>query len=171
MFNRANLKLWFINGVNTFLIGSSLILVFGFIIWFIHGTLIVSTSAQLMTEGWEALVSVMALFLSVIVPSIITLFGFFVIAVLLWWISRVFAQYEEFQPTASIVHQVAAPVGLITGAMLTLPILLPYATMQVFNGKGPELFAEVKQVTGLISPPEPKYMTGNLEAEPSKYLE
>ena len=61
-------------------------------------------SEKIVAQGWGALITVIAVFLSFVIPSIVTLFGFAVMSLLVWWLSRVFSQYEEFQPTALIVY-------------------------------------------------------------------
>ncbi|MGD1805470.1 hypothetical protein ACP6PL_08510 [Dapis sp. BLCC M126] len=156
-------KQLFIKGVNIFLAGSAITLVFGFIIWFVHGTIMVSDlSEKIVAQGWGAIIALMAVFLSFIVPSIVTLFGFGVIALLIWWLSRVFSQYEEFQPTALIVYQLVAPVGMIAALILASPVLISYAVIRLFNGSGQALISELKEASSILLPLESdnKFMSG-----------
>ncbi|MDJ0515942.1 MAG: hypothetical protein QNJ74_06620 [Trichodesmium sp. MO_231.B1] len=156
----------FIKGVNIFLAGSAITLVFGFIIWFVHGTIMVSDlSEKIVAKGWGALIAAMAVFLSFIVPSIVTLFGFGVMALLVWWLSRVFSQYEEFQPTALIVYQLVAPVGMIAALILASPVLISYAVIRLFNGSGQALILEVKEASSILLPIESKnsFIAGSQE--------
>ncbi len=156
----------FIKGVNIFLAGSAITLVFGFIIWFVHGTIMVSDlSEKIVAKGWGALIAAMAVFLSFIVPSIVTLFGFAVMALLVWWLSRVFSQYEEFQPTALIVYQLVAPVGMIAALILASPVLISYAVIRLFNGSGQALISEVKEASSILLPIESKnsFIAGSQE--------
>ncbi|MGB3514493.1 MAG: hypothetical protein WBA93_35825 [Microcoleaceae cyanobacterium] len=162
--NSDEVRQLLIKGVNIFLTGSALTLVFGFIIWFVHGTIMVSDlSEKIVTQGWGALITAMAVFVSFIIPSIFTLFGFAVMALLVWWLSRVFSQYEEFQPTAIIVHQLAAPVGMIAALVLASPVLISYAVIRLFNGNGQALMSEVKEASNILLPLETnnKFMTGS----------
>ncbi len=166
------LKQLFIKGVNIFLAGSAITLVFGFIIWFVHGTVMVSDlSEKIVAQGWGALIALMAVFLSFIVPSIVTLFGFGVMALLIWWLSRVFSQYEEFQPTALIVYQLVAPVGMIAALILASPVLISYAVIRLFNGSGQALISEVKEASSILLPIEKdnKFMSGSKAVE-TQYL-
>ncbi|NES07066.1 MAG: hypothetical protein F6K22_32260 [Okeania sp. SIO2F4] len=165
-------KQLFIKGVNIFLAGSAITLVFGFIIWFVHGTIMVSDlSENIVAQGWGAIIALMAVFLSFIVPSIVTLFGFGVIALLIWWLSRVFSQYEEFQPTALIVYQLVAPVGMIAALILASPVLISYAVIRLFNGSGQALISEVKEASSILLPLESdnKFMSGTQAVE-TQYL-
>ncbi|MEM1168056.1 MAG: hypothetical protein AAGJ08_02925 [Cyanobacteria bacterium P01_H01_bin.35] len=166
------LKQLFIKGVNIFLAGSAITLVFGFIIWFVHATVMVSDlSEKIVAQGWGALIALMAVFLSFIVPSIVTLFGFGVIALLIWWLSRVFSQYEEFQPTALIVYQLVAPVGMIAALILASPVLISYAVIRLFNGSGQALILELKEASSILLPLESdnKFMSGTQAVE-TQYL-
>lgn len=171
--NNDEVKQIFIKGVNIFLGGSAITLVFGFIIWFVHGTLMVSDlSEKIVAQGWGALITAIAVFLSFIIPSIVTLFGFAVMALLVWWLSRVFSQYEEFQPTALIVHQLVAPVGMIAALILASPVLISYAVIRLFNGNGQALILEVKEASSILLPLESdnKFMTGSQPVK-TQYLE
>ncbi len=162
----------FIKGVNIFLAGSAITLVFGFIFWFVHGTIMVSDlSEKIVAQGWGALIAAMAVFLSFIIPSLVTLFGFAVMALLIWWLSRVFSQYEEFQPTALIVHQLAAPIGMIAALILASPVLISYAVIRLFNGSGQALISEVKEASTILLPLESdnKFMSGTETVE-TQYL-
>ncbi|MEB3343139.1 hypothetical protein [Okeania sp.] len=146
-------KQLFIKGVNIFLAGSAITLVLGFIVWFVHGTIMVSDLSQkIVAQGWGALIGVMAVFLSFIIPSIVTLFGFAVMALLVWWLSRVFSQYEEFQPTSLIVYQLVAPVGMIAALILASPVLVSYAVIRLFSGSGQALILEVKEASSILLP-------------------
>jgi len=172
MLNNDEVKQLFIKGVNIFLAGSAITLVFGFIIWFVHGTIMVSDlSEKIVDQGWGAFIALMAVFLSFIVPSIVTLFGFGVMALLVWWLSRVFSQYEEFQPTALIVYQLVAPVGMIAALILASPVLISYAVIRLFNGSGQALISEVKEASSILLPLESdnKFMSGTPAVE-SQYL-
>ncbi|NEQ74040.1 MAG: hypothetical protein F6K23_13920 [Okeania sp. SIO2C9] len=170
--NNDEVKQLFIKGVNIFLAGSAITLVFGFMIWFVHGTIMVSDlSEKIVAKGWGALIALMAVFLSFIVPSIVTLFGFAVMALLVWWLSRVFSQYEEFQPTALIVYQLVAPVGMIAALILASPVLISYAVIRLFNGSGQALISEVKEASSILLPLESdnKFMSGTPAVE-TQYL-
>lgn len=48
-------------------------------------------SEKIVAQGWGALIAIMAVFLSFVIPSIVTLFGFAVMSLLVWWLSRVFS--------------------------------------------------------------------------------
>ncbi len=109
-------------------------------------------SEKIVSQGWGALIAAMAVFLSFIIPSIVTLFGFAVMALLVWWLSRVFSQYEEFQPTALIVHQLVAPVGMIAALIIASPVLIYYAMLRLFNGNGQALISEVKEASSILLP-------------------
>ncbi|NER03730.1 MAG: hypothetical protein F6K17_14450 [Okeania sp. SIO3C4] len=162
----------FIQGVNIFLGGAALTLVFGFIYWFVHGTIMFSDlSEKIVTQGWGALITAMAVFVSFIIPSIFTLFGFAVMALLVWWLSKVFSQYEEFQPTALIVYQLVAPVGMIAALILASPVLISYGVIRLFNGSGQALISEVKEASSILLPLESnnKFMSGTQAVE-TQYL-
>lgn len=170
--NNDEIKQLFIKSVNVFLAGSAITLVFGFIIWFVHGTMMVShLSEKIVAQGWSALITVIAVFLSFIIPSIFTLFGFAVMALLVWWLSRVFSQYDEFQPTALIVYQLVAPVGMIAAFILASPVLISYAVIRLFNGSGQELILEVKEASSILLPIESdhKFISGT-QAVKTQYL-
>ena len=170
--NNDEVKQIFIKGVNIFLGGAAITLVFGFIIWFVHGTIMVSDlSEKIVAQGWGALIAAMAVFLSFIVPSIVTLFGFAIMALLVWWLSRIFSQYEEFQPTALIVHQLVAPVGMIAALILASPVLISYAVIRLFNGSGQALISEIKEASSILLPIEPNnnFIAGTQELK-TRYL-
>ncbi|MDY7003428.1 MAG: hypothetical protein SWX82_05530 [Cyanobacteriota bacterium] len=170
--NNDEIKQLFIQCINIFLGGAALTLVFGFIYWFVHGTIMFSDlSEKIVTQGWGALITAMAVFVSFIIPSIFTLFGFAVMALLIWWLSKVFSQYEEFQPTALIVYQLAAPIGMIAALILASPVLISYAVIRLFNGSGQALISEVKEASSILLPLESdnKFM-GGTQAVETQYL-
>ncbi|MDE5081550.1 MAG: hypothetical protein O4803_02970 [Trichodesmium sp. St15_bin1_1] len=170
--NNDKIKQLFIKSINVFLAGSAITLVFGFIIWFVHGTIMVSDlSEKIVAQGWGALITVIAVFLSFVIPSIVTLFGFAIMSLLVWWLSRVFSQYEEFQPTALIVYQLVAPVGMIAAFILASPVLISYAVIRLFNGSGEALISEVKEASNILLPIgyDNKFISGTQGVE-TQYL-
>jgi len=162
-------KAIFIKSVNFFLAISALALVFGFIIWFVRGTLIVTElSEEILAQGWGAVLSFMSVFLSFIIPTMVALFGFAIMALLIWWLSRIFSQYEEFQPTSIVVYQMVAPVGLVAGLILASPVLISYATIRLFQGNGKSLMSEFKEASNIFFPEESQYI--EMEAKPKVKL-
>ena len=169
MANNLETKAIFIKSVNLFLAMSALALVFGFIIWFVRGTLMVTElSEKILAQGWGAILGLMSVFLSFVIPTMVVLFGFVIMALLIWLLSRIFSQYEEFQPTSIIVYQMVAPVGLVAGLILASPVLIPYATLRLFQGNGKSLLAEFKEASNMFFPEETNYW--EIEAKPKVKL-
>lgn len=152
-------KAIFIKSVNLFLAMSALALVFGFIIWFVRGTfLITELSEKILAQGWGAILGFMSVFLSFVIPTMVALFGFAIMALLIWWLSRIFSQYEEFQPTSIVVYQMVAPVGLVAGLILASPVLISYAILRLFQGNGKSLMAEFKEASNMLLPEDTQYI-------------
>jgi hypothetical protein len=98
----------------------------------------------------------------------VALFGFAIMALLIWWLSRIFSQYEEFQPTSIVVYQMVAPVGLVAGLILASPVLISYATIRLFQGNGKSLMSEFKEASNIFFPEESQYI--EMEAKPKVKL-
>ncbi|MDY6803746.1 MAG: hypothetical protein SXA11_08055 [Cyanobacteriota bacterium] len=159
MANKIETKTIFIKSVNVLLALSALALVFGFIIWFLRGTLMVTElSEEILDRGWGAVLGFMSVLLSFVIPTMVALFGFAIMALLIWWLSRIFSQYEEFQPTSIVVYQMVAPVGFVAGLILASPVLISYATLRLFQGNGKSLMAEFKEASNMLFPEEAEYI-------------
>ncbi|MFQ3638044.1 MAG: hypothetical protein SNJ57_19645 [Cyanobacteriota bacterium] len=157
MQERNKLKSVVIAVITGFLALAAIGLVIGFLGWFGAGTVSFATqSTASVVQAWQGIAGLVETLLASSWSSVVILIGFSVLALIVWWLARVFAQYEEFNPTATLVYQVVAPIGVVSGLLLSTPLLVPYAVAQVFSGNGDALIGQAKQVAGLLAPPEVK---------------
>jgi hypothetical protein len=136
---------------------AAIMLVIGFLGWFGAGIFsFANQSTESVIQAWQGIAGLVKTLLASSWSSIVILIGFSVLALIVWWLARVFAQYEEFNPTATLVYQVVAPIGVMSGLLLSTPLLVPYAAVQVASGNSDALIDQAKQVAGLLAPPEVK---------------
>lgn len=156
MTETTEVKSLVINSLKVLLILLSLILIFGLIAWFAYGAISFSqASAKIVEQAWEAISILVGVILSSAISSLVIVFGIFILVFLVWRISGFMAQYEEFQPEATIVHQVVSPVALIAGIIFASPILIPYASLQILKGNSEGILEQAKKVLALLTPSTP----------------
>jgi len=166
MQERNRLKSVVIAVITGFLALSAIGLVIGFLGWFGAGTVtFANRSTASVIQAWQGIAGLVETILASSWSTVVILSGFSVLALIVWRLARVFAQYEEFNPTATIVYQVVAPVGFASGLLLSMPLLIPYAATQVFSGKSDALIGQAKQVAGLLAPPEVKSLPRSRDSD------
>lgn len=154
MQERNRLKSVVIAVITGFLALAAVGLVVGFLGWFGSGTIsFANKSTTSVTQAWQGIAGLIEVLLTSSWSSIVILIGFSIVALIVWWLARVLAQYN---PVATIVHQVVAPIGVVSGLLLATPLLVPYAAAQVVSGNGDALIGQARQVAGLLAPPEVK---------------
>jgi hypothetical protein len=128
-------------------------LIIGSMWWFGSGIISFAdkstVSAVKALEGISGLVE--TLFAS-IWSTLIILSGFFIIALVMYLVAKILSQYDEFNPMATIIYQILGVTVIVSGSVLLSPILVPYATTQMFSGNSDSLLGQAKQVAGLIAP-------------------
>jgi hypothetical protein len=136
-------------------------LIAGFLVWFGSGFIsFANKSTAGITQAWQGISGLVETLLTSSWSSIVILGGFSILALIVWWLARTFAQYEEFNPAATIVYQVVTPIVIIPSLLLSSPFLFSYVAIQAFSGNGDALINQVQQVAGLIAPPEVKLLPG-----------
>ena len=152
-------------GIKGFLALSAIVLVLGFLGWFCFGTIsFANQSTTSAIHAWQGISGLVVIFLGSIWSSIVIIAGFSILALLVWCLARIFAQYEDYNPLATIVYQVTTPVVVIPISLLFAPLLLPYAVQRVFSGNGANLIGQAKQIGSLFAPPEVKSLPGSKDS-------
>lgn len=134
-------------------------LVICFLVWFEVGTVrFANQSTASVIQAWQGVAELVKTLLASFWSSFVILLGFSVVAFILGALARIFAQFEEFNPTATIVYQVAAVIGVLSST----PLLVPYVAAQLLSGNRKALISQAKQVTvGLLAPPDKSLARSN----------
>jgi hypothetical protein len=145
--------------IKGFLALAAIGLIVGFLGWFGSGFMsFANKSTAGITQAWQGIAGLVETFLTSSWSSIVILGGFSILALIVWWLARIFAQYEEFNPIATIVYQVVTPITVIPSLLISTPFWFSYAAIQLFSGNGDVLIGQAQQVAGLVTPPEVKFL-------------
>jgi hypothetical protein len=140
-------------------------LIIGFLGWFGSGIISFSNKSTVgITQAWQGIAGLVETLLTSSWSSILILGGFSIFALTVWWLARIFAQYEEFNPMATIVYQVVTPIAVIPGLLFSTPLLFPYVAIQIFSGNSDILIGQAQQAASLIAPPEVKLLPGGKDS-------
>jgi hypothetical protein len=139
--------------ITALLFSAAVTLIIGFLWWFSSG--IISFADKSTVSAVQALQGISGLIETLFASSwstLIILFGFFIITLMVCLFAKILSQYDEFNPIATIIYQTLGVTVIVSGSVFLSPILVPYAAKQMFSGNSDALFGQAKQVAGLIAP-------------------